>query len=230
MQHSIGHTLALLPTVLLAGALTLTVAAAPVAADSRPAEKIENATIAYQDLLDTEEIPDWIPAKAICIAVFPGVVKGAVGWGGHHGKGIISCRRDDRGWSAPAFFNIGGGSFGLQIGAEASDIVFFVMSERGARSLVKSKFTLGADASVAAGPVGRAAGADTDLHMKTDMLTYAKARGLYVGISLEGAKLTDNQKYIQRYYGKRIWPEVILFEHDVPKVPREAREFIDALP
>ncbi len=123
-----------------------------------------------------------------------------------------------------------GASFGFQIGVESTDFLLFFMSERGARSLLTSKFTLGGDASVAAGPVGRTVEASTDLRFKAEIYSYARSRGIFAGLSLEGARLAPDQKAIRRYYGKRIFPETILFDHEVPWVPEEAQEFLAVLP
>ena len=122
------------------------------------------------------------------IAVIPGVIKGAFGWGARYGQGVVSCRNKVGVWSPPAFLRLTGGSFGFQIGAEKSDLVLFFMSERGAKSLLESKFTLGGQLSVAAGPVGRTGEASTDLKFDAEIYSYAKSKGLFAGISLEGAR------------------------------------------
>ena len=167
--------------------------------------------------------------KSYGYAVFPTVGKGAIGIGGHKGNGVISCRSDD-GWSPPAFIKITGGSLGLQIGGEESDLVLFFMTKRGVESLLETKFTLGGEAGVAAGPFGASAETNTDLRFRAEIYAYARSRGLFAGLSIEGGSLTVNQKAIKRYYGERIWPEEILFEHQVPHIPPEARAFMDVLP
>ncbi len=204
----------------------------PARSDEALARKLETAREVYLKLLDA---PDRAVAKelvedAVCVAVIPQVIKGALGWGGRHGRGVLTCRDEAGRWSPPAFIRLSGGSFGLQIGAEATDLVLFFMSERGTRALLSSKFTLGGDASVAAGPVGRTGEAATDLKLKAEIISYARSRGLFAGLSLEGARLAPDQKAIRRYYGKRIFPEVILFDHDVPSVSEEGREFLAVLP
>src|SRR5262249_12699030 len=130
-------------------------------------------------------IPESVLNKAECIAVFPGVIKGGFIVGGRGGRGVASCRTTG-GWSAPAFFNLGGGRFGLQIGVEATDFVFLFMNQNGMNSLLSSKFTLGGDASAAAGPVGREAGAETDLKMNAEILSYSRSKGLFAGLELKG--------------------------------------------
>ena len=163
--------------------------------------------------------------NAKCIAVIPNVVKGAIGIGGHKGTGVISCR-EEADWSPPAFVKMSGGSLGLQIGGEASDVVLFFMTRRGVESLLETKFTLGAEAGVAAGPFGSSADFVSDVRLPAEIYAYARSRGLFAGLS----SMTVSQKAIKKYYGERIWPEEILFEHEVPTLPSEARAFMDALP
>jgi lipid-binding SYLF domain-containing protein len=205
--------------------------ALPALAGEKLARKVEASTEVYRELLETPDrgVPRRLLRQAKCIAVIPHVVKGAIGFGGRHGKGVISCRNDEDRWSPPAFLEISGGSFGFQIGVEATDLVLFFMNERGVKSLLNSKFTLGAEASVAAGPAGRSAEASTDIRLKAEIYSYAKSKGLFAGISVEGARLAPNDVAIRRYYGKRIRPETVLFEHQVPSVPSEARAFVAAL-
>ena len=168
--------------------------------------------------------------KANCIGVIPHVIKGAFGWGGRRGRGILSCRNDVGEWSPPLFINLSGGSFGLQIGGQASDLVLFFMTERSIRSLLKSKFTIGGEASVAAGPFGRTAEASTDATLNAEIYSYARARGLFAGISIEGARLAPYQKLIKEFYGRRIFPDRIVFDRDVPEIPAAAKAFMEALP
>ncbi|HSR52459.1 MAG TPA: lipid-binding SYLF domain-containing protein, partial [Acidobacteriota bacterium] len=129
-----------------------------------------------------------------------------------------------------SFLTISGGSFGLQIGGQSSDVVLFIMSKKGARSLVRSEFTLGADASVAAGPVGRQASADTDVALNADILAYARTKGLFAGISLDGSSVRNDGKAIKEYYGKRLDPEAILFQHQVPTNPSHSQTLLSKLP
>jgi lipid-binding SYLF domain-containing protein len=161
--------------------------------------------------------------------VFPDVYKGAIGFGARFGRGVVSCR-DARGWSPPTFFTMSGGSVGFQLGGESADVVLFFMTDRSARSLLESKFTLGGKASVAAGPLGRSAEAATDLKLDAEIFSYATAKGLFAGVSLEGAMVATDAKSNTKFYGQAIEPKVVLFEHKTPKLPDVARTFIDALP
>ncbi len=218
--------------VVAAVALCMAYGAVPAPAEPNLPRKVDRARNVVEELFATpdREIPEELLDGAVCIAAIPGVIKGALGWGGRHGRGVISCRKGKGKWSPPAFVKITGGSIGFQIGAESTDLVLFLMTQRGIESLLKSKFTLGGNASVAAGPVGRTAEASTDARLNAEVYSYAKSRGLFAGISLEGARLAPDQKSINRYYGRRLWPEQILFEQKVPEVPREARAFVKALP
>ncbi|PYV64283.1 MAG: hypothetical protein DMG95_04795, partial [Acidobacteria bacterium] len=143
-------------------------------------KRIQNAATVLDEIMATKDkaIPDKIMGDAECIAVVPSMVKIAVGFGGNHGKGVATCKTAN-GWSAPAPFTITGGSWGLQIGGQAVDLVMLIMNQKGMQALLSSKFKVGADASAAAGPVGRQAAADTDWKMKSEVLTYSRARGVF---------------------------------------------------
>src|SRR6202166_5137654 len=145
-------------------------------------------------------IPDSIMSDARCIAVVPSMIKIAIGIGGNHGKGVATCRTPN-GWSAPAPIAITGGSWGIQLGGQAVDLVMVVTNDQGMQHLLSSKFKLGADASAAAGPVGRDATADTDIQMRAEVLTYSRARGLFAGIDLTGAALTQDKDETRLLYG-----------------------------
>jgi lipid-binding SYLF domain-containing protein len=147
-------------------------------------------------------IPDKVMQDAKCIAVIPSMVKIAVGFGGSHGKGVATCRTEGGAWSAPAPITITGGSWGLQLGGQAVDLVMVIMNDDGMQHLLSSKFKLGADASAAAGPVGRDAAADTDWKMKSEVLTYSRARGVFAGIDLNGAAITQDKDETRLLYGK----------------------------
>jgi len=146
-------------------------------------------------------IPDKVMREAKCIAVVPSMVKIAVGFGGSHGKGFATCRTASGRWSAPAPLTITGGSWGLQLGGQAVDLVMVVMNDQGMQHLLSSKFKLGADASAAAGPVGRDAAADTDWKMKAEVLTYSRARGIFAGIDLNGSAITQDKDETRLLYG-----------------------------
>jgi SH3 domain-containing YSC84-like protein 1 len=162
-------------------------------------------------------IPDKIMRDAKCIAVIPSMVKVAFVFGGNHGKGIATCRTDSGAWSAPAPITITGGSWGLQFGGQAVDLVMIVTNDLGMQHLLQSKFKLGADASAAAGPVGRDAGADTDWKMKAEVLTYSRARGVFAGIDLNGAALTQDKDETRVLYGSFVpFPDILSGKTQAP--------------
>jgi SH3 domain-containing YSC84-like protein 1 len=162
--------------------------------------KVLNEIMAVPD----KAIPDKVINHSKCIAVIPSMVKIAVGFGGSHGKGVATCRLDNGGWSAPAPITITGGSWGLQLGGQAVDLVMIVTNDQGMQHLLSSKFKIGADASAAAGPVGRDAAADTDWKMKAEVLTYSRARGVFAGIDLNGSAITQDKDETRLLYGKFI--------------------------
>ncbi|MCI0404296.1 MAG: lipid-binding SYLF domain-containing protein [Acidobacteria bacterium] len=159
-------------------------------------------------------IPGEILEHAKCVAVVPSMLKGGFVVGGAYGKGVATCRTDrgqsGKEWSAPAFFRIEGGSFGLQIGGQAVDLVMVIMNERGMRALLSSKFKLGADASVAAGPVGRHAEGMTDWKMRAQVLTYSRARGVFAGVTLNGAAIHQDKGSTRDFYGRMVRFKTIL--------------------
>jgi lipid-binding SYLF domain-containing protein len=179
-------------------------------------------------------VPDDIPAdlleKAECLIVFPGVKKAALGIGGSYGRGAMTCRTgaDFKGpWSAPSLMALEGGSIGFQIGGESTDFVLLVMNDRGATSVLGSKVKLGADASAAAGPKGRTAGASTDVVMQAEMLTYSRSRGLFAGVSLEGSTLRPDNDANALVYGSQIPAKEIV--KGTIAVPSAAKGLIDLL-
>ena len=166
-------------------------------------KRIDNAAKVLDEIMATPDkaIPDKVMREAKCVAVIPSMVKIAVGFGGNHGKGVATCRTG-AGWSAPAPITITGGSWGLQLGGQAVDLVMIVTNQAGMDHLLSSKFKLGADASAAAGPVGRDAAADTDIKMRSEVLTYSRARGLFAGVDLSGAAITQDKDETRLLYGK----------------------------
>jgi lipid-binding SYLF domain-containing protein len=150
-------------------------------------------------------IPNTVLDKAQCIAVFPQVIKGGFVVGARGGRGVASCRTG-AGWSAPAFFEMKGGSFGLQIGAQATDFVLLFIGDDGMKSLLKSKFEMGGDASVAAGPVGRQAGASTDLKLNAQILSYSRSKGLFAGLELKGTVISVDESDMESAYGAGVTP------------------------
>jgi lipid-binding SYLF domain-containing protein len=182
-------------------------------------KRIHNATTVLDEIMGTPDkaIPDKVMSDAKCIAVIPSMVRIAVGFGGSHGKGVATCRTA-HGWSAPAPITITGGSWGLQLGGEAVDLVLVVMNQKGMDHLLSAKFKIGAEASGAAGPVGRDAGADTDWKLKSEMLTYSRARGIFAGIDLNGASITQDKDETRVLYG-HMEPFPDILEGKVPAPP-----------
>jgi lipid-binding SYLF domain-containing protein len=222
-----------LQTISLASAVFLCGIGPTLAAGTKFDQKLEVAGEVYLALMSAPDrkAPQYLLENAKCIGVIPSVYKGALfGLGGRHGNGVISCRNADDVWSPPSFIEITGGSFGLQIGGEAVDLVLFFMNERGVQSLLGSKFQLGGDASVAAGPVGRTAEAGTDVKLKAEIYSYARSRGLFAGLSVEGSYLAADKKANRKYYGQVTDPESILFDHRVPNRPASASRFTALLP
>jgi SH3 domain-containing YSC84-like protein 1 len=166
------------------------------------AKRIDASANVLNEIMATPDkaIPDKVMHDAKCVAVIPSMVKVALGFGGSHGKGIATCRTE-HGWSAPAPITITGGSWGLQIGGQAVDLVMIVTNDQGMQHLLSSKFKLGADASAAAGPVGRDAAANTDWKMKAEVLTYSRARGVFAGIDLNGSSITQDKDETRVLYG-----------------------------
>ncbi|MGA8490511.1 MAG: lipid-binding SYLF domain-containing protein, partial [Terriglobales bacterium] len=171
-------------------------------------------------------IPDGVMDHAKCIAVVPSLIKVAFVFGGQHGKGVATCRTQ-KGWSAPAPITITGGSWGLQLGGQATDLVMVVTNDQGMQHLLSSKFKLGADASAAAGPVGRNAAADTDISMRAEVLTYSRARGVFAGIDLSGAVVDQDKDETSLLYGKAI-PFADILEGKVAP-PAESEPFLAAV-
>src|SRR5882762_3892197 len=195
-------------------------------------DRLQNAGKVMQEILNVpDDIPQDLIDKARCVVVMPSVLKAAFVVGGSYGRGAMVCRtgKDFTGpWGAPAMYALEGGSFGLQIGGEATDFVFLVMNDRGAESILHSKVKLGADISAAAGPKGRSASADTDAYMRAEMLSYSRARGAFAGISLEGSTLRPDEDANRKLYGKSTSAAKIILESDVPR-PDAAHELIAAL-
>jgi SH3 domain-containing YSC84-like protein 1 len=174
-----------------------------------------------------KEIPRSVLDKAECVAVFPQVIKAGFIVGGRGGRGVASCRTAS-GWSAPAYFNLGGGSVGLQIGAQATDFVLLFMNRDGMKSLLSDNFTLGADASVAAGPVGRQAGAETDLKLDAQILSYSRSKGLFAGLELKGVVIKPAKDDMRDVYGRELTAREVLEENKVT-APEAVRVFPSTL-
>jgi len=188
----------------------------------------------FNDLVKEEHpdksIPRDLLAKAKAIAVFPKVLNAAIGFGGRHGKGVVTVRGADGKWSPPALFDITGGSWGFQIGAQSTELVLFFMTDGSVKSLVESKFTLGGKAGLAAGPMGRSAEAATDIKLNAEIYSYAKSKGLFAGISLEGARMSADKSNNIHFYDADVSTQDILFNGKAAKVPESAQNFMAALP
>ena len=211
-------------------ALLLSLSGSSLLADKETDERLANAAQAFAEIMSSADkgIPGSILNKAECVVVVPGMKKGGFIVGGSFGRGAISCRNKNKtGWGAPAMVELGGGSVGFQIGAEATDVVMLVMSRKGIDSLLKSKFTLGGDASVAAGPVGREAAAETDAAMKAEILSYSRSRGVFAGVSLKGTSLHQDEDANKAVYGKELDSDVILA--GTMAVPAGAKPLIQML-
>jgi lipid-binding SYLF domain-containing protein len=212
--------------------LTLLSDVASASDQSKDDDRLRNCGTVLTEVLD---VPDSIPQdlldKADCVVVFPSVLKAAFIVGGSFGRGAMSCRKgeDFRGpWGAPTMMALEGGSFGFQIGGQATDFVLLVMNERGARGILASKVKLGGDASVAAGPVGRDASADTDATLRAEILSYSRARGLFAGVSLEGSTIRPDGGDNRRLYGRKIPAKSIVLSGAVA-VPPAAEQLISTL-
>jgi SH3 domain-containing YSC84-like protein 1 len=226
-------------SALLAGSLALLGLAWPKSSlanprdeDRKENDRIRNSGTVLKEILDVpDDIPRDLLHKARCVIVLPSVTKAAFVVGGEYGRGVMTCRTGrnyNGGWGAPVMMALEGGSFGFQIGGEATDFVILVMNNRGADSILHSKVKLGADASVAAGPKGRQAEADTDVAMRAEMLSYSRARGVFAGVSLEGTTLRPDHEANKRLYGKDVSPEHIVQEPKV-EAPESAHSLIGTL-
>ena len=191
-------------------------------------KRLDNSANVLNEIMGTPDkgIPTKILADAKCIAVIPSMINIAVGFGGRHGKGVATCRTAN-GWSAPAPISITGGSWGLQLGGQAIDLVMLVMNQRGMDHLLSSKFKIGAEATAAAGPVGRETAAGTDWKMKAEILTYSRARGLFAGIDLSGAAIKQDRDETAVLYGK-ILPFQTILSGKV-SAPSGSRTFLSAV-
>jgi lipid-binding SYLF domain-containing protein len=205
--------------------LMATAAWAQSGARSADIDRVQSAATILSQIMDAPDrgIPDSIMSGAKCIAIIPSMMKVGFILGANYGKGVATCRTAT-GWSSPAFFRVEGGSFGFQAGGQASDLVLIIRTDDGMQHLLQSKFKLGADASAAAGPVGRDTQAATDLTMRAQVLTYSRARGLFLGVSLSGAVIRQNDCDVRAFYGKD-WTFYSLLSGEVPP-PQEAQNFL----
>src|SRR3989454_8458981 len=220
-----------LSTIILS-VLPLITDVASASGQNKDDDRLRNCGTVLKEILDVpDNIPQDLLDKADCVVVFPSVLKAAFIVGGSYGRGAMSCRKgeDFRGaWGAPTMMALEGGSFGFQIGGQATDFVLLVMNESGARGILASKVKLGADASVAAGPVGRTASAETDATLRSEILSYSRARGLFAGVSLEGSTIRPDNDANKRIYGEKISAKDIVIVHET-HVPSAAEGLISTL-
>ncbi len=200
--------------------------------EAKDENRLRNSGTVLKEILDIpDDIPEALLGKADCVVVFPSVLKAALIVGGSYGRGVMTCRtgKDFEGaWGAPTMMALEGGSFGLQLGGEATDFVLLVMNGRGANAILSSKVKLGGDASVAAGPVGRDASAETDITMRAEILSYSRARGLFAGISLAGSTIRPDNNANEKIYGRRIPAKAIALSRET-EVPLSAQQMISTL-
>ena len=195
-------------------------------------DRVVRATLALKEIMDAPDggIPQDLIDKSVCVAVIPSMKKGGFIFGANYGRGLMSCRIENGSgeWSAPSMFRLEGGSFGLQIGAQAVDLILVVMNLSGLESLLDSKFTLGGDASVAAGPVGRTAAAETDAWMSAKILAYSRSRGLFGGLTIKGGTVRPDNNANLELYRQSMSARTLLLNKTNP-VPKDAQIFLDEL-
>ena len=208
---------------ILALVILLSVVTLCASAENKEAKRVENAGKVMEEILNVpDNIPESLLNKAHCVIVLPSVLKFAIGIGGNYGRGVMTCRTgaDFQGrWGAPSMMALEGGSFGLQLGGQATDFVLLVMNDRGANGILTGKVKLGADASAAAGPKGRDAAAATDVTMRAEILSYSRSRGLFAGISLEGSTLRPDNGANKVLYGKEVPAKDIVLAKAVAAPP-----------
>lgn len=192
-------------------------------------KRLANASAMFEEVMGIADkaIPQDLLDKAECAVLVPGLKKGAFVFGAKFGRGFVMCRKKGAGWSAPGAVRVEGGSVGFQIGGSETDVIMLVMNQRGAERLMSSKFTVGGDASAAAGPVGRTASADTDATMRAEILTWSRARGVFAGISLQGATLRPDREAILGLYGKELTNKEITMNGTA--VPAAAQKLVSLL-
>jgi len=218
----------LLLVLLVTSVVTISFAADEDKSENKATQRVQAAADVLNEIQGAPDqgIPSDVLGSAECIAVVPTMLNGGFIVGARYGRGVSSCR-NPKGWSAPAFFTVEGGSFGFQIGVQAVDLVMLIMNDDGMRNLLSSKFKLGADASVAAGPVGRHAAADTDWKMRAQVLSYSRARGVFAGVALDGAVVRQDKDSTQEFYGHLVTVKAAL-QGETP-APPEAYPFLSTL-
>jgi lipid-binding SYLF domain-containing protein len=212
---------------LLAFSFTTNAQAPP---DSQEASRLRESITVLNEVMATSDtsIPSSIAAKAEGIAIFPGTLKAGFIFGGMRGRGVLSARTAG-GWSLPTFMTLTGGSIGLQIGGQAADLVLIIMNRRGLEQFVRNQFKFGADAAVAAGPVGREAQANTDLQLRAEILSYSRSRGLFAGVTVNGSTVRADLDANERFYGKRLDGPQLALNDAVVESPAPVPEWIQTL-
>ena len=217
---------------IILGFSLLALLASTAVAQEKEEDRVAKAGTVIKEILDIpDDVPQDVIDKADCVVVLPSVLKFAFGIGGSYGRGVMTCRggKNFHGpWSAPTMMALEGGSFGLQLGGQATDFVLLLMSPRSASSILESKVKLGGDVSAAAGPVGRNASAETDVTLRAEILSYSRARGLFAGISLAGSTLRPDNDANKKLYGKEVSAKAIVFNKAVP-APRSAKVLLATL-
>jgi SH3 domain-containing YSC84-like protein 1 len=220
------RTMRLATSILLAGVIALPA----LAKDEKPdaTKKLQEAEKVVQNAVTAPDkgIPKDLLQKAECVGVFPEVKKGAFVVGAEFGRGVFTCRRADGSMGAPAFFSVGAGSVGYQVGASETDLVLLIMNKEGVKHLLQDHFTLGGEAAVAAGPVGRASEAATDAQLHAQILTWSRSRGLFAGVSLDGTVIKPDDSRMEDFYGKPVKAKEVLIDQKM-SVPKEAQSFIN---
>ena len=193
-------------------------------------KRLQRATGVFSEIMKTPDkgVPEDLLDKCECVGIVPGLKKAGLGIGGKYGKGVLMCRKPDRSWTAPSFITIEGGSIGFQIGFTQIDVVMLFMNRKGVEKLIEDKFTVGADASAAAGPVGRQTAAQTNIRLDAEILTYSRAKGLFAGISLDCATLRQDKDDNRDFYGTEVDARKVLLDGAVT-MPAEARGLASAL-
>ena len=213
-------------------ALCFVLGSAPLGAQNREHDRLEQVGVVMQEILDVpDNIPQELLQKAECVVVIPSMTKVALGLGASYGRGAMACRSGkafNGPWGAPAMYALDAGSVGWQVGGESTDVVFLVMNRRGVDALLGSKVKLGGNASVAAGPKGRSIEASTDASLRAEILSYSRARGLFAGVSLEGTSLRPDNDASEQVYGRRMTARNIVTGTGI-SVPASGRHFIDVL-
>jgi len=204
----------------------------PSFAQDKEEDRVQNAGTVMKEILNAPDgIPQSVLDKADCVVILPSVLKFAIGIGGSYGRGVMTCRGGSTfhgKWGPPTMMALEGGSAGLQLGGNATDFILLLMSPRSAKSMLSSKVKLGADASAAAGPVGRAASAESDVTLRAEILSYSRSRGLFAGVSLEGSTLRADNDANKKLYGKEVSASDIVFKNAVP-VPESAKPLLATL-